>query len=72
MIAISASVIVGVMVVFLLAQRIREGVNSRGGCPECHMPVPQFRTPTSFRQAFLGGWTCDNCGTEMDMHGARR
>ena len=72
MITVSLSVIVAVVVVFLLAQRIREGVNARGGCPECNVPVPQFRTPTSFRQAIYGGWTCENCGTEMNMHGARR
>ena len=72
MIAVSTSVIVAVVVVFLFAQRVREGVNARGGCPECRTPVPQFRSPTSFRQAIYGGWTCEHCGTEMNMRGARR
>ena len=48
---------------------LRKRVNDRGGCPSCGMPVPQFRNPTSWRQAIWGGWTCSECGTEMDRFG---
>ncbi|HTK25112.1 MAG TPA: hypothetical protein VL327_01015 [Pyrinomonadaceae bacterium] len=51
------------------ATRLAKQINQRGGCPECGTPVPAFRKPTSFRQAVWGGWTCSNCGAEMDRHG---
>ena len=39
-------------------------------CPKCAEPLPKNRKPTSVRQAALGGWTCSNCGCEMDKLGA--
>ena len=38
-------------------------------CPNCGTKQPAQRKPTSFRQAIFGGWTCTNCGTEIDRHG---
>jgi hypothetical protein len=38
-------------------------------CPTCTTQQPLWRKPTSFRQLVWGGWTCPNCGTEMDRHG---
>ncbi|HWV55004.1 hypothetical protein [Pseudorhodoplanes sp.] len=38
-------------------------------CPNCATPQPFWRRPNSFRQLMWGGWTCANCGTEMDRHG---
>jgi hypothetical protein len=38
-------------------------------CPACGTKQPAQRKPTSFRQAIRGGWTCANCGTEIDRHG---
>lgn len=38
-------------------------------CPTCGTQQPAYRNPTSFRQLIRGGWTCANCGTEMDRHG---
>jgi hypothetical protein len=38
-------------------------------CPTCATQQPIFRRPTSFRQMMSGGWTCANCGTEMDRKG---
>lgn len=64
--------ITGVVVAMLLlfwAKKMRDDVNAKGGCPECGTPVPQFRRPTSLRQALWGGWTCANCSTEMDRLG---
>lgn len=48
---------------------MRDDVNAKGGCPKCGTDVPAFRRPTSFQQALLGGWTCSECGTEMDRRG---
>ena len=43
----------------------------RGGfrCGSCESELPFLRIPKSFRQCFLGGWTCKNCGTEVDKKG---
>ena len=38
-------------------------------CPVCGTQQPACRKPTSFRQAIWGGWTCANCGTEIDRNG---
>ncbi len=38
-------------------------------CPTCDTQQPAIRKPTSIRQLTLGGWTCANCGTEIDRHG---
>jgi hypothetical protein len=38
-------------------------------CPQCGTARPETRRPTSFRQLWWGGWTCSNCGCEMDKYG---
>jgi len=38
-------------------------------CPSCGTQQPAQRKPTSFRQAIWGGWTCAQCGTEIDRNG---
>jgi hypothetical protein len=38
-------------------------------CPTCGTKQPALRKPASLRQTFLGGWTCANCGTEIDRNG---
>ena len=37
-------------------------------CPKCHFKLPFFRVST-WKQAFEGGWTCPNCGCEVDRKG---
>jgi len=71
---IMLTVIVGVSVatiaiIMMIAQSRQKRVNAKGGCPSCGTPVPMLRNPTSLRQALWGGWTCSNCGMEMDRHG---
>lgn len=38
-------------------------------CPKCSETVPRTRKPRSVRQELYGGWTCINCGAEMDKLG---
>ncbi len=38
-------------------------------CPECRSPLPRFRRPSGWGQALRGGWTCHNCGCEVDRRG---
>lgn len=40
-------------------------------CPGCGQKVPRFRKPSSARQAMWGGWTCPNCGCQMNRKGRR-
>ncbi len=39
-------------------------------CPKCDAPQPAIRKPTSFRQFAWGGWTCRECGAEIDRNGS--
>ena len=38
-------------------------------CPVCGRTLPFARKPTSAWQAKLGGWTCEECGAELDEMG---
>lgn len=66
---IVVSVVIAIAAVLLLSVKMQNDVNAKGGCPECGRPVPRLRTPTSLRQALWGGWTCTECGTELDLKG---
>ena len=37
-------------------------------CPRCDTPPPLVRTPKNLTQ-LLGGWTCAECGYELDKWG---
>lgn len=41
----------------------------RKHCPNCEYKLPRFRSPQSGKQAMQGGWTCPNCGAEIDRRG---
>jgi RNase P subunit RPR2 len=46
------------------------GINVRAtACPKCQTPLPTFRKPASLRQMLWGGWTCAQCGTDLDKWG---
>ena len=46
------------------------GINpKRVSCPKCNTAFPQVRKPRSVRQRMWGGWTCPNCGVEVDKWG---
>ena len=38
-------------------------------CAECGAPAPRVRRPANRRQRLWGGWTCPECGCEMDRRG---
>jgi hypothetical protein len=58
---------------------IRDTIRQRGNwgisfkqavCSQCGTAMPMmFRKPTSWRQAMWGGWTCAECGFELDKWG---
>lgn len=49
------------------------GINlKRVTCPKCGLEQPNIRIPKSLKEAFLGGYTCSNCGCMMDKYGKER
>jgi hypothetical protein len=40
-------------------------------CPDCGASLPTFRKPANKRQAIWGGWTCPQCGCEVDRRGRK-
>lgn len=38
-------------------------------CSKCGYDLPQIRKPKNLRQVLWGGWTCPNCGAELDKSG---
>ncbi len=37
-----------------------------GVCPKCGEERPIFRIPRNLSQTLKGGWTCKNCGSEIN------
>ena len=38
-------------------------------CPSCQTQLPKYRKARNTRQALWGGWTCGECGCEIDRKG---
>lgn len=38
-------------------------------CLGCGTKIPKFTKPTTLQQFLIGGWTCSNCGHEVDWLG---
>ena len=50
----------------------RWGINPDSvSCPGCNSVLPQVRKPRSRQQSMWGGWTCPNCGVEVDKWGRK-
>ncbi len=43
----------------------------RRRCPDCQYLLPRFRVPKDSRQALWGGWTCPECGCQVDRKGRK-
>src|SRR4051812_32581001 len=51
-------------------QRGRWGINTKPArCKKCGQPAPVVRVPKSLNQTLWGGWTCAECGFELDKWG---
>ncbi|MFC1461114.1 hypothetical protein ACFLQR_01170 [Verrucomicrobiota bacterium] len=65
-----AVVVATVLVVALWPRKGPWGINlSKVSCPKCGLRMPRWRRPDNERQMLLGGWTCRQCGCEMDKYG---
>ena len=59
-----------VLVIYGTVRKNTWGVNLKPvNCPRCNLPMPQRRKPKSVSQAMWGGWTCEQCGCEVDKWG---
>lgn len=80
--ALIAAIAIGMVVFGLLATgvvlMIRDTIRRRGNwginltpgtCGQCGTPRPMVRKPANWRQAMWGGWTCTECGLEVDKWG---
>lgn len=38
-------------------------------CPKCNTEQPTLKLADNLRQIIKGGWTCNQCGCEMDRFG---
>ncbi|MBY0512580.1 MAG: hypothetical protein K2P78_01555 [Gemmataceae bacterium] len=77
----AASLVVFAVLFGLFALVVRDTVRRRGWwgvnvkglagaeCPRCGEPLPAVRKPKNRRQVLWGGWTCDECGCEIDKWG---
>lgn len=53
-----------------IRKRGKWGINlTPGPCLQCGTPVPIIRKPANWQQAMWGGWTCPECGLELDKWG---
>jgi transposase-like protein len=64
-------VAIGLFALSLLALSLCFAPGGRS-CPKCATPLPWFRLPQNRRQAMYGGWTCPNCGREINREGRKR
>jgi hypothetical protein len=66
------SLVVGIVNLVLLANprsRAHLRAVTQRKCPNCGQPLPSVRVPKTTGQALWGGWTCPNCGVELDRSG---
>jgi len=38
-------------------------------CEQCGVRLPMIRKPANTLSALAGGWTCKNCGSQLDSDG---
>lgn len=65
--------IVAVLVLALVAiLAYRFGALRRPPCGNCGAPAPFGRRLRTFSQMLWGGWTCRECGADLDWRGKPR
>lgn len=76
--AFGIGIIIGIAMLSFLTLIKKESKYSKLGinikrvfCPKCNLKQPIIRKPTNERQILYGGYSCKNCGTEMDKYGKK-
>ncbi len=66
-------VIIGLLILKIWPKSGKFGINTKEVvCPSCSETMPRVRKPANLQQALWGGWTCPNCGAELDKYGKVR
>lgn len=71
-VAVFGSLSVGLFLVIrdTIRQRGKWGINLKpAACTQCGTPAPLVRKPANASQTLWGGWTCAECGFELDKWG---
>jgi hypothetical protein len=63
---IASGTVAGLVIFIVIA------LSPRKNCSSCGKLLPKFRIPSGFRQAMLGGWTCQSCGARLNRNGQAR
>jgi len=50
--------------VFHVGVIVNKASSKAKSCPKCGSRLPKWRMPKDTHEAFVGGWTCANCGTK--------
>ena len=58
-------------VVAIMAVLTLDLLKPRRFCPDCGVPLPKIHRLRNQRQRLYGGWTCAQCGCELDREGQR-
>jgi hypothetical protein len=76
--AIGVSLLVVGLLLTAVVLTVRDTVRKKGrwginlwptSCRSCGEPAPAIRRPENLRQSLWGGWTCPQCGLEVDKWG---
>jgi hypothetical protein len=65
----AAALLVGTPLLIFLAILTFALSLGRKFCEQCGVRLPLIRKPTNTLSALIGGWTCKNCGAEVDADG---
>lgn len=77
-IVLALALVFFVFLLFLGFLVARDTIRRKGGwginlrvpdCPQCGEKLNPARVPRSFKQALWGGWTCPQCGCDLDKWG---
>jgi len=55
----------------IMAILVLDLLKPRRFCPDCRVPLPKIRRHRNQQQGLWGGWTCPQCGCEVDRKGER-
>ena len=47
-------------------------VSRERSCASCGQPLGRLRSPRSVHEALWGGWTCPDCGAQLNRKGEVR
>lgn len=71
LVGVAVGLIVPVPLIWLV-RKLGYPIGQAVHCARCNAELPVVRRPANFRQAMLGGFTCSQCGADLDRQGRER